>query len=676
MRTEAIDTSPHPLRTGGAPPPHDRFDHDDVDLRGLIVLARRYWRSVAYPAALCLLVGVAYLLLAPSSYTATARLLINPNRAAGSGDTRPDSMIEKAYLDTQVEVLSSQQLSETVVRDRGLATDPELASHGLRALLPEWLTDAMLARGGAQPDPAVRAFDAAVIKFHSRTHVSRVGATYIVEVSFTAGSRERAAAFANAVCDTFVAGQRAEMKEAFSRGSAALDEEISRLEAKAADADRAAEDYRVQHDLLENAGDDQAERQLADLNQQWIAGQSVAGLARDRLAQARALTVDSLVQSRQAGPTDVPNTTVISGLAHSLGNARPAPPDAGSGPSAPPEDAAGRPATPAQELARAVRFYQDAYLLALSHETSLRRDLDTAYERANRTAAQRTHLRDLEAQVATLRGLYNDRIRRRYEMQPQEQTQALAAGIVGIAKPPLDRSAPAAIFVLGIAGLLGSVMGGGVAFVRHQLDDSLHTPAEAEAALGLRCLGTLPRLASSRRVAPIPCTSGELGRTLHTVRSAIDLCSAARGARTIGVISALPQEGRTMLATSLDRYLSGFGNRVLRICIDPPACASANQARPEPGVRAIHFPEDDGQPHDPGAGGRRLHAVLESCSGTHGYIIVDLPPCTASMEILDAALAVDRFILVVARRTSRAKVFEAMKAHPAIADRLLGFVLN
>ena len=208
--------------------PRHQPDRDDFDLRELILVVRRYWRFVAYPAVLCLLIGALYLVLAPSSYTATARLLINPNRAAGSGDIRPDSMIEKAYLDTQVEVLSSQQLAETVVRDHGFVTDPELSAQGWRALLPQWVTDALLARSGTA-DPAARAFDAAVVRFHRRTIVNRVGATYIVEVSFTAGSRERAAAFANAVCDTFVAGQRADMKDTFSRDSAALDQEITRL---------------------------------------------------------------------------------------------------------------------------------------------------------------------------------------------------------------------------------------------------------------------------------------------------------------------------------------------------------------------------------------------------------------------------------------------------------------
>ena len=686
--------TPHPLPPDVTNLAPSRFERDDLDVRELILVARRFWRWVAYPACLCLLLGAGYLLLAPSSYTATARLLINPNRAAGSGETRPDSTIEKAYLDTQVEVLSSQQLSEIVVHDHGLTADSELASQGWRALLPQWLEDALPARGGAQADPAVRAFDAVVTRFHDRTRVSRVGATYIVDVSFTASSPERAAAFANAVCETFIAGQRAEVKDAFSRSSAALDQEISRLQAKAADADRAAEDYRVRHDLLESSGDDQAERQLADLNQQWIIAQSESGQAQDRLDQARAVTVDDIVQSRQSVLAEVPNLAVINELARSLASVRSGPPDAASLGLAP-EEFAGRVAALSRELAKAVRFYQDACALAKSHETSLRRDLAAAYVRQNRNAAQKTHLQDLETQVATLRSLYNDRIKRRFEMQPQEQTQELAAAVVGSAKPPLDRSSPRAIFVLGITGLLGSVVGGGAAFVRHQLDDSLHTSSEAEDVLGLRCLGVLPLLASSRRSQRgragrrAAGQSGQLGRTLHTIRSALDLYSTSHGAKIVGVISALPQEGRTTLVTRLDRYLSGLGDRVLRVCIDAPLgvaaagptqlppLSSAKQPNPESAIRVIHFPEDDGQPHDPLAGARRLQSVLESFAGLNDYIVIDLPACTASIGILDAALVVDCFVLVVAAgRTSRATIIEALKANRAIADRLLGVVLT
>ncbi len=666
-----------------------------MNARDLLLTAQRYWRFVAYPVCLCLAMGFGYLLLAPSSYTATARLLINPNAAAQTKDIHPDSMMEKAYLDTQVDVLDSQQFSEIVVRDNALANDPELASPDVRALLLQWLAALLPVNTAPQVDPAARAFDMAVVKFHSLTRVSRVGATYIVEVSVTASTREKAAAFANAVARTFIAGQRTDMQEAFARSSVALDQEIARLQAKLAEADLATDDYRGRQNLLESSTDDQAQRQVADLKQQWIIAQSVAEQARERLEQARTATAGTTTQAPRAAFTEAPNAALISKLLQTLASAR-----AGAQGAASPGSAAALEGALAQEVAKAVSFYQDAYDLAQSHEESLRRDLDKAYRRQSLNAAHREYLRNLEAEASTLRSLYSDRVKRRFELQPQEETQQVAATLAGPAKPPLHRSAPKAIFVLGIAGLLGSVIGSGAAFIWHHLDDALHFPSQVEEVLGLPCLGVLPRLPSSRRRrllrgrGPAPDAlaarqSGQFARALHAVCSALDLHSTSRGTKTVGVISTCPREGRTTLSTSLSKHLSELDHRVLQICVDPPrGFADAIPGKlpplpitvhrdPESPVNIVHVAEDGGRPNDPRAGARHLRSVIDSSCASHDYIVVDLPPFTTGVTILDAALVIDRFVLVVAAgKASRTRIIEELKANPAIVCRLLGVVLN
>ena len=93
-------------------------------------LARRQYGSFSSCPAVAIAIGLLYLLVTPSQYTATATLLIDSstlrvlqNQLQPQGDIPLDTL----QVGSQVEILASRKLGLDVVRSLKLADDPEFA---------------------------------------------------------------------------------------------------------------------------------------------------------------------------------------------------------------------------------------------------------------------------------------------------------------------------------------------------------------------------------------------------------------------------------------------------------------------------------------------------------------------------------------------------------------------
>ena len=86
---------------------------------------------VVIPCALTL--GLLYLLTTPPSYTAVARMLIDTRKVPAfqqQQQTNGDSMIDTVAVATQVEILTSDNVSKAVIKDLKLTEDPEFVGPG------------------------------------------------------------------------------------------------------------------------------------------------------------------------------------------------------------------------------------------------------------------------------------------------------------------------------------------------------------------------------------------------------------------------------------------------------------------------------------------------------------------------------------------------------------------
>jgi receptor protein-tyrosine kinase len=130
---------------------------------------------------------------------------------------------------------------------------------------------------------------------------------------------------------------------------------------------------------------------------------------------------------------------------------------------------------------------------------------------------------------------------------------------------------------LAIAMALGLALGLVFAFARESLDNRIRSRRDAEEWFQAPVIGTLPRTARGR--APVETLgssdrrSREVIEALHIVRANLQLGGSLSDGGVILVTSALPEEGKTTLVSSLGVVLAVAGNDVV--------CVEADLRRPK-----------------------------------------------------------------------------------------------
>lgn len=128
-----------------------------------------------------------------------------------------------------------------------------------------------------------------------------------------------------------------------------------------------------------------------------------------------------------------------------------------------------------------------------------------------------------------------------------------------------------------IATALGLALGLVFAFARESLDNRVRSRRDAEEWFKAPVIGTLPRAARGRAPVELLSSSDRRSRevidALHIIRANLQLGSAMSEGGVILVTSALPEEGKSTLVSSLGVVLAVSGNDVV--------CVEADLRRPK-----------------------------------------------------------------------------------------------
>jgi capsular exopolysaccharide synthesis family protein len=357
---------------------------------------------------------------------------------------------------------------------------------------------------------------------------------------------------------------------------------------------------------------------------------------------------------------------------------------------------------------------------------------------ADLSSGRRVLLKDLESSAQSYRMLYEAFLQRVTEFTNQQSFPMNEARIVSEASPMLVKNDPKPVLVLGAASLLGLIGGLAVAFVREHLDRSFRSSEQVEKELGIECLGVLPtirpahdRLPKGHRDAEggdrviSPFTRkyrfvvrepfSQFAETIRSLKVAADVAGLHRPNKVIGVTSARPNEGKTLLAANLSEMMALSGCRVLLIDCDlrtvgitaqfaPAAKAGvteviAGQAAVkdviwrDPSTNLAFLPAVKAVVNrDPAAGrvlspaalcqqrqltSMGLKTLLQSIQDPYDYVILDLASVTPVADVKAISHLIDSFILVIELgRTSQEAVIDALDSVPPLFEKLLGVVLN
>src|SRR6516165_8633336 len=161
-----------------------------------------------------LVVGIAYIWISEPRYTSRVTLIIGAPKVQFFQSQSPaagDSAMSSATVDTQIEILNSDDIALSVIKELRLDEDPDFISPrpGIRGTITTFATNAISAALHAvvplKPQTPIEAPPEyrALQTFHQRLKVKRVGGTYAIDINFESHDPFRGAQVANAIADAY-----------------------------------------------------------------------------------------------------------------------------------------------------------------------------------------------------------------------------------------------------------------------------------------------------------------------------------------------------------------------------------------------------------------------------------------------------------------------------------------
>lgn len=296
------------------------------------------------------------------------------------------------------------------------------------------------------------------------------------------------------------------------------------------------------------------------------------------------------------------------------------------------------------------------------------------------------------------------------ELQSGNVQVAQAASI------PTSPSSPKTARNTALGGILGLLVGLGVAFLLERLDRRIREPKDLEIIYRLPLLGVVPESTALSRSArrngdtQTVLPPGE-AEAFHLIRAHLRYFNVDRDLRTLMVVSAAPGDGKTTIARNLAAAAARMGSRVLLVEVDlrRPTVAQQLDIPTGPGlsdvlIGAVPLSEatqsiDLDAPSSDDSPGRTFevlvagavlppnpgeliesHAMadlLQRARSIYDLIVIDTPPLTAVSDAFPLLRKVDGVIIVGRVGRNRRDIAERLhETLSGVGAPLLGVVAN
>jgi succinoglycan biosynthesis transport protein ExoP len=607
-------------------------------------IRRQYQVFVIVPAA-AIALGIVYLLITPAQYTATATLLIDSSALRALQNHQQslgDIPLDTVQVGSQVEILASEKIALAVIRELGLAEDPEFVKTGAGISM---LSSPSTPDASSKAAKERRALD----EFVGHRSITRVERTYALNIAYTSRSPVAAAKIANAIAEAYINDQLDAKYQTTRRASAWLQDRINELKAQVTAADRAVLEFKEKNNIVDFGGSNGAagsgassrligEQQLFELNGQLGTARAATSEAKarlERIEQVRKLDVG------EAAVADTLRNEVITRLRNQYLDlsAREANWSTRYGPD---HLAAVNLRNQmeelrrniAAELGRIAASYQSDFEIAKTRQESLEQAVASLVSEGQVTNRDRLGLTELESSAKIYHAMYDNFFQRYMEAIQQQSFPITDARVISSAAPPSQKSKPAGSLILTIAATMGIIMSLGIATLREAMDGVFRTAQQAEQVLRVKCLSVIPRLTAltvpahaaeqpiARRTHPYaeawrgPKEQADEGVTpdgtcfafadplmrrvvddhfsvfteaFRAIKVTAELRTAMRDNKVIGITSTLPGEGKSTSACNLAALMADAGKRVILMDADlrNPTLARSLTPRPTVGLMEL-----------------------------------------------------------------------------------------
>ncbi|MGE7371185.1 polysaccharide biosynthesis tyrosine autokinase [Neorhizobium sp. NPDC001467] len=702
-----------------------------IDFDAILAMIRRQWLVMAVMTAAFAAIGFAYVSTTVPQYTAYTSLIMDRGTSGVISDMSENqsrvTVDDEASILSQLEIIKSDSVADAVVDKLNLSQNPVFtgaSGFSLGKLLGP-LNIAQWFRSDEDVAEDTRTMARTILQ--KNMAVARSGQSYVINLGYTSPSAQLSSDIANAYASTYLLDKFNARFQSTRRASEWLEQRLAELKQQVMDSDLAVQKFRRDNGLI--AAKDGLlvnEQQLSELNSSLIVAQ--ADTAR---AQAKYNRIQTIINERRSDAlvTDALVNSISANLRDKYLTA--------SRRHAEISQKFGENHVQAvrlrgemqqyeeqmfDELGRIAESYQSELDVARAKQKSLEENVASLTSVSAMAGETQVQLRELERSADSYKNLYQTFLARYQEAMQQQSFPVTEARVITQATPPLKPSRPNKPMLMTLFAFFGLVVGASIGGFREFRDRFLRTGDQVRDQLGLEYLGLAPLITGAGRPANAsePARPGvirpldnaycycvdhplsQFSETLRSAKMAADLSFSGEGARVIGVVSALPGEGKTTISANLSGLLSMQGARTLLIDADlrNPGATRALALHADRGIlealtenepldRILMFDPQTHLAFLPAVVRRRVpHSsdllaspamarIMETLRRNFDYIIVDLPPLGAVVDARAVAPMLDSLVMVVKwGETSPAVVRNTLFADAELHAKCVGVVLN
>ncbi len=684
---------------------------DHVDFRWLLTLFRRRLLLFVTTVALCVTLAILINLNLRPLYSADAEVIINGAPADNSlpkGSEAPDEPVHAEQVETEVQSIESRELAAHVFDAAQLARDPgfreQVEDDGRLNRLIRALT------GSTRPALSDASFrELAVATLIGNLKAERMGTALAVSITYTDPDPVRAAKIANIYARQYASGQIATKQAQNRRSIGLVQQRVEELRQQAQTDYGAVQQFRIANGLLSANATSLTEQELSSYNQQVAAARAQAADDAARLAAARRQLLsgfNAVADEQGSGAVSALRTQraqVSARAAELSGRYLDSHPDL----QAARRELADLDVQIAQEVSRTLLSFQARARASAERLASLTSSQATGRGTLAANNRALTELDDLNRRAKASQDLYESYLSRYRELVSQSGAEQANARVISFADLPRKPSFPNKLLNLALGFLIGALLGAAGAVAAESSFGGLTTADDVEKRLGIRCFGGIPLLKSVEKSesdpAAVPRALPGSAFTEACRNALTSLRQSLTGpAKVIGITSALPNEGKTIVAICLARTAALGGQKVLVIDCDPirrSLTTIVGSNRKQPGLRellagkaalgdALIQDQDAERLHIlpiTGSVPREerlldhvgLHAMIKALANRYDLILLDCPPVLPIAEAREIAGIVDALVIVARWRRTEDKVLRnVLKLLPPSAASVSGVLLN
>lgn len=523
---------------------------DLLDIRRIFFAIKRERTILLWTLGSAFCIAVMLIVLLPKKFTAESTLLLdrmNSQTVSALYQTATADFSQPS-VESEVEILLSRSVAEQLL---GIVQLPYADEQEKNKLIDDVL---------------------------SNVSVKQRALTYVISIAYTDPDPEKAALYANAYAQAYIQNKLNVSTSIASQSTEWIDKELDALKAKAQEAHTNWINYRKEHNLATVLGRDISEQRLDDVMRILSDAKLSRATAKAQYDESQRIIAKNAVHDAvsQSFSNEVTNNLRLRYIDRNkqyqnLLNQYGANHDAVRKIR---KEIIEYERMILTEMRRVSKEQFKEYQVALAREQEIEQQLQDSINTNISSDSKTLELNNLEKKAQTYQKLYEEYLTKYANSSKEQILPSTAARVISSAAVPLSPSHPKTLLILLASLIFGGGLGVILAIIRDDQNKTLRRGGQVVNELSLHFSGYIPQLTP-------PCSLHDmrsfeyyqqLNDSLHRgiEHLAIDILKDfSPQQKMIGILSSIPQSGKTFCAFGLAHYFGAAHKRVLLMTSHP-----------------------------------------------------------------------------------------------------------